>query len=54
MAKDKTPGWLEGIEAVSPLAAIIKHMNKGGKVKKTGNYKLHKGERVVPKTRKHR
>lgn len=27
---------------------IIGSFKKGGKVKKTGNYKLHKGEKVVP------
>jgi hypothetical protein len=27
---------------------VIRSMKKGGKVKKTGRYKLHKGERVVP------
>jgi hypothetical protein len=27
---------------------FIRSMKKGGKVKKTGKYKLHKGERVVP------
>jgi NAD/NADP transhydrogenase alpha subunit len=28
---------------------IIASMKKGGKVKKTGAYKLHEGETVVPK-----
>ncbi len=27
---------------------ILGQMKKGGKVKKTGNYKLHKGEKVIP------
>lgn len=32
-----------------PMGRILGGFKKGGKVKKTGNYKLHKGERVVPK-----
>lgn len=28
-----------------------KSFKKGGRVKKTGTYKLHKGEHVVPRTR---
>lgn len=27
---------------------VLRSFKKGGKVKKTGNYKLHKGEMVVP------
>jgi hypothetical protein len=30
-----------------PMERPIASMKKGGKVKKTGTYKLHKGERVV-------
>jgi hypothetical protein len=30
-------------------AKPIGSFKKGGKVKKTGTYKLHKGERVIPK-----
>lgn len=32
-----------------PVGRILGGFKKGGRVKKTGNYKLHKGERVVPK-----
>lgn len=32
----------------SPRSLILGSMKKGGKVKKTGLYKLHSGEKVVP------
>jgi hypothetical protein len=41
------------------LLGSIAHMahvpgfKKGGKVKKTGIYKLHKGERVIPASKSH-
>lgn len=37
---------------VSQMESHKKSFKKGGKVKKTGTYKLHKGERVVPKQAK--
>ena len=40
----QVPTWLK---AISPLAAIIGSKKRGGKVRKTGNYKLHRGEEVV-------
>lgn len=35
-----------------PNKNIIGSMRSGGKVKKTGNYKLHKGESVTPARKK--
>lgn len=34
--------------AANPAQPVLGSFKKGGKVKKTGNYKLHKGENVVP------
>jgi hypothetical protein len=39
------PTWLKSI---SPVTAMIGSMKTGGKVHKTGPYKLHKGETVIP------
>jgi len=38
-----------GVNVEAPdLTPPLKSFKKGGKVKKTGVYKLHKGEKVVP------
>jgi hypothetical protein len=37
---------------VSQMESHKKSFKKGGKVKKTGTYKLHKGETVLPKLKK--
>lgn len=42
-------GNLAARKAYSPLNRLIGGFKKGGKVKKTGAYKLHKGERVLNK-----
>lgn len=34
------------------ISNILGSFKKGGKVKKTGNYKLHKGEEVKPVKKK--
>ncbi len=39
---------LAGPFAGRPGMPLLGSMKKGGKVKKTGAYKLHKGEKVVP------
>lgn len=41
----QNPGELNSIEIVP----IIGSLKKGGTVKKTGLYRLHKGEKVIPK-----
>ena len=45
-----TPPGAGGVGFGGPVRTepVIRSMKKGGKVKKTGKYKLHKGERVVP------
>lgn len=53
----KKPGQAQleelGIDPASLQAyAQAQSMKKGGPVKKTGIYKLHKGERVVPARRR--
>lgn len=37
----------------SPTAKYIASLKKGGRIRKTGLYKLHKGELVVPKEKVH-
>lgn len=37
-----------GERAASSADSIIASMKRGGKVRKTGNYKLHRGETVKP------
>lgn len=39
----------KGRMVLSPLAAILGSKRKGGKVRKTGDYRLHRGERVLTK-----
>jgi hypothetical protein len=39
------PTWLRVLSPISNLAA----MGRGGKVRKTGKRKVHKGEEVVPR-----
>ena len=39
-------GWGGGLPG-----RVMGSFKKGGKVKKTGVYKLHKGERVMPTTK---
>lgn len=51
-ASNPTKDMITGAKT-KPVGKMIKDtllgsFKKGGKVKKTGNYKLHKGEKVVP------
>lgn len=43
---------VDAAKGVASLAGkVIGSLKKGGKVKKTGKYKLHKGEQVIPRNR---
>ena len=54
--REKPPGEIDPVEAVEVTRQMrqelndkgIKGFKRGGKVKKTGVYKLHKGEKVIP------
>jgi hypothetical protein len=53
--KNKTLQMLAGGALLGlPGAAIAGSMKRGGKARKTGVYKLHKGEQVVPAHKSHR
>ena len=47
--KGKYYEWNENVRKGTPEKNLIKGFKKGGKVKKTGMYKLHKGEHVMTK-----
>lgn len=51
---DKVGGKLGTMAGKAAETAIIASMKKGGHVHKTGNYRLHKGEYVLPTKLKHR
>jgi len=40
-----------GVSKMQQTQDVLGSMKKGGKIKKTGLYRLHKGERVVPKSK---
>jgi hypothetical protein len=56
-SKPGASSFLGGVErhavtdAAKGVGKLLGSFKKGGRVKKTGKYKLHKGERVVPRSR---
>lgn len=44
---ERSPLLSSAQEAEAPTGAVVSSLRKGGRVKKTGNYRVHKGERVV-------
>jgi hypothetical protein len=47
----KVPPWLYAISPMGGMIDSIASKKRGGKIRKTGIYRLHKGEHVVPAKR---